>query len=202
MKKLVAVLLSALLVLSFAACGNTPAGEQTDSQYVKEKGKLVVGITDYAPMDYKDENGEWTGFDAEFARLFAQELGVDCEFFLLADWGQRFNELSTKNIDVIWNGMTISEDVKNNTSCSKPYVVNAQVVVMQADKVSQYPDTQSIQSLQFAVEDGSVAEEVLTDLGITDYLKMQDMGFALLEVKNGEKIVECDNCGRILYVEN
>lgn len=184
MKKMFALTLAfMMLLLCFAGCG----GEKTDSdlKYIQDKGKLVVGITDYAPMDYKDENGEWTGFDAEFARLFAQELGVECEFLLLADWGQKFTELKDKNIDAIWNGMTISNDVKANTNCSDPYVVNAQVVVMKADKVADYTDVESVKDLQFAVEDGSVAEEVLDGLGITDYLKLQDMGMALLEVSAG-----------------
>ena len=102
MKKIIAMLLALMLVLTcFAACGSAPAADEAgsndavqadDSQtaddgsdlaFVQSNGKLVVGITDYAPMDYKDDNGEWTGFDAEFARLFAEELGVECEFFVL-----------------------------------------------------------------------------------------------------------------------
>ncbi len=184
MKKLFAIVLSAvMLLLTFAGCGGDAA--KSDLQYIKDKGKFVVGITDYAPMDYKDENGQWTGFDAELSMLFAKELGVECEFFLISDWGQKFNELKDKNIDAIWNGMTISKDVLANTSCSDPYVVNAQVVVMKADKVADYPDVESVKQLKFAVEDGSVAEEVLDDLGITDYVKLQDMGMALLEVSSG-----------------
>ena len=79
MKKMIALLLAAMLMLTcFAGCG---AKDDSDMGYVKKNGKLVVGITDYAPMDYKDDNGEWIGFDAEFARLFAEELGVDISFF-------------------------------------------------------------------------------------------------------------------------
>lgn len=183
MKKLFALLIAVLMMVSMVACGGKDSG--SDLEYIQKKGKLVVGITDYAPMDYKDENGEWIGFDADFAKLFAEELGVECEFLVLADWGQRFNELNSKNIDVIWNGMTISQDVLSNCSCSDPYVVNAQVVVMKADVAANYADKESVKDLQFAVEDGSVAEEVLTDMGITDYLKLQDMATALLEVKSG-----------------
>ena len=102
MKKLFALLIAVLLMVSMVACGGKDSG--SDLEYIQKKGKLVVGITDYAPMDYKDENGEWIGFDADFAKLFAEELGVECEFLVLADWGQRFNELNSKNIDVIWNG--------------------------------------------------------------------------------------------------
>ena len=74
MKKYIAMALALMLILScFAGCSAEPA---TDSEYVKKNGKLVVGITDYAPMDFKDENGQWTGFDAEFAKLFAKELNT------------------------------------------------------------------------------------------------------------------------------
>lgn len=184
MKKLFALVMASLMVMMcFVGCGGAKDG--SDLQYIKDKGKFVVGITEYEPMDYKDENGQWTGFDAELSRLFAQELGVECEFFLLADWGQKFNELKDQNIDAIWNGMTISDDVRANTSCSDPYVVNAQVIVMKADRVADYPDAESVKDLQFAVEDGSVAEEVLDGMGITDYLKLQDMAMALLEVSSG-----------------
>ena len=148
MKK-VALFLSVLMLLScFAGCNKA---EGSDLAYIKEKGKLVVGITEYAPMDYLDDKGEWIGFDADFARLFAKELNVDIEFFVIADWGKKFMELETKNIDVIWNGMTISDDVLNNTSCSNPYVKNAQVVVMAADKLTSYPDAASMKDLKVAL---------------------------------------------------
>ena len=79
MKKFIALTLAVLLTLAcFAGCGK--AEPATDLAAIKDKGKIVIGITDYAPMDYKDENGNWTGFDAEFAQMFAKELGVDCEF--------------------------------------------------------------------------------------------------------------------------
>ena len=94
MKKTIALLLVLVLGLSlFTGCGSSSAG--SDLKYVQDNGKIVVGITDYAPMDFKDENGEWTGFEAEFARLFAEELGVDCEFFVISDWGKKFLELET-----------------------------------------------------------------------------------------------------------
>ena len=134
-----------------AAAGDTTAAAATDLSYIQDNGKLIVGITDYAPMDYKDENGNWTGFDAEFAQLFAKELGVDCEFFVIADWGKKFVELETKNIDAVWNGMTITDEAKLNASVSNPYVVNAQVLVMKADKIASYADAAYIVDQAVAV---------------------------------------------------
>ncbi len=184
MKKLFARILAVLMVAAcFAGCSSTKENSDLDS--IREKGKLLVGITDYAPMDYKDEKGDWTGFDAEFARMFAQELGVDVEFFLLSDWGQKFYELETRNIDVIWNGMTLTEEVKLNTSCSDPYVINAQVVVMKKDVVGNYPDVDSLKGLNFAVESGSAGEDALINLGITAYVAVQDQTSAVLEVAAG-----------------
>ena len=83
MKKLLSLTLALAMILTlFTACG---ASSDSDLKTIQKAGKIVVGITDYAPMDYKDENGEWTGFDAEFARMFAEELDVDCEFFVISD---------------------------------------------------------------------------------------------------------------------
>lgn len=203
MKKLIAMLLAIVLCLScFAACGantgtettgatdgettqDTTAAADSDLAYIQDKGKIIVGITDYEPMDYKDENGEWTGFDAEFARLVAEEIGVEVEFFVLSDWGMKFNELETKNIDVVWNGMTITDEALANASVSDPYVVNAQVVVMKADVVGNYKDAESMKELTFAVEDGSAGADALEAVGITEYVALQDQTAALMEVKAG-----------------
>jgi len=183
MKKVFAILLAITMALGcFAGCGSKA---DSDLAYVKDKGVLVVGITDYAPMDYKDEKGEWTGFDAEFARLVAKELGVEVEFFLLSDWGQKFYELETKNIDCVWNGMTITEEALLNASVSNPYVINAQVIVMKSDVVGNYPDTDSIKDLNFAVESGSAGEAALVDLGITNIVALQDQTSAVMEVAAG-----------------
>ena len=184
MKKAMALMM-ALMMAAVCLAGCSGSKENSDLSYVQGKKKLVVGITDYAPMDYKDENGDWTGFDAEFARLFAKELNVEVEFFILSDWGQKFYELETKNIDVIWNGMTLTDEVKLNTNCSDPYVLNAQVVVMKKDQVASYQDIDSIKGLKFAVESGSAGEDALKDREITDYVAVQDQTSAVMEVAAG-----------------
>ena len=182
MKKVIAVLLIAMLLL--AGCGKK-TDAASDLAYVQEKGTLVVGITDYAPMDYRDDSGAWTGFDAEFALLIGEKLGVKVEFFELADWDSKFLELDAKNIDCIWNGMTITDEVLKNTACSNPYVKNAQVVVMEKTKAGDYPDADSIKGLKFAVEKSSAGALALDDLGITGYVETSDQAGALMEVKAG-----------------
>ncbi len=183
MKKMFAMLLVLVLVLScFAGCG---AKETSDLAAIKKAGKIVIGITDYAPMDYKDENGNWTGFDAEFAMLFAQELGVECEFYEIADWGKKFMELDTKQIDAVWNGMTITDEAKLNSSVSDPYVINAQVVVMKADIVSDYDYMEAFNGLTIAVESGSAGEDAANELAGVTVVPLGTQSAALLEVKSG-----------------
>lgn len=202
MKKFVSILLSLLLVcgcvLAFAACGakdeteTTAAGtdettaapvEGSDLEYILNKGKLVVGITDYAPMDYKDENGEWIGFDAEYARAVAEKLGVEVEFIEI-DWDNKVNELNSNAIDCIWNGMTILDDLKTSLDFTDPYVVNAQVVVMKADKVADYADAESMAELTFAVEAGSAGAGVAEENGFTT-TEVSTQADALTEVESG-----------------
>ena len=184
MKKMMTLVLALLLIAScFAGCGAKE--NASDLAYVQNNKKLVVGITDYAPMDYKDENGQWTGFDAEFAQLFAKELGVDCEFYVIADWGKKFMELDTKQIDAVWNGMTITEEAKLNSSVSNPYVVNAQVVVMKADIIGNYTTIDSMAGLTIAVENGSAGQDAAAVIPDGNIIPLQDQGSALMEVKAG-----------------
>ena len=183
MKKLFAIILVLALALTcFTACG---AKVDSDLKNIQNKGKIVVGITDYAPMDYKDENGQWTGFDAEFAQLFAKELGVECEFYVIADWGKKFLELDTNQIDAVWNGMTITEEAMLNSSVSDAYVVNAQVVVMKSDVLANFPDADSMKDLVFAVENGSAGQSAAEAAGITNIILTQDQAAALMEVAAG-----------------
>ena len=184
MKKMITLVLALLMLASLlTACGN--AAPKTDLESIKDAGKLVVGITDYAPMDYKDENGNWTGFDAEFAQLFAKELGVECEFYVIADWGKKFMELETKQIDAVWNGMTITEEATSNSSVSDPYVINAQVVVMKADVVANYADTAIMNGLTIAVENGSAGQDAAAAIEGATIVPLQDQAAALMEVKAG-----------------
>jgi len=162
---IVVVLIAAAALLLPGLFGKDDKAAATDMQYVKDKGVLVVGITDFAPMDYKDENGNWIGFDADLAKAFAAELGVKVEFVEI-DWDSKILELNAKTVDCIWNGMTLTDAVKAAMETSNPYMNNAQVVVVPADKAAQYQSVESLKDLTFAVEAGSAGEAEVTKLGL------------------------------------
>ena len=217
MKKVMACLLAAAMVLSMAACGGTKSSETTaaaketkaetsaeetkkeeteaagtskassddgsDVDYVKEKGKLVVGITEFEPMDYQNESGEWIGFDADMAKAFAESLGVDAEFVVI-DWDNKILELDGKTIDCVWNGMTLTDEVKSSMECSNAYLNNAQIVIVPGDKADQYQTEDSIKELSFAVEAGSAGEAQAKELGLT-YTSVTSQADALMEVAAG-----------------
>lgn len=182
MKKYLALILALVMaVMAFAACGkkteepaaptgedaaasNTDLTEISDAAYVLGKGKLVVGITDFAPMDYKDESGEWVGFDADLARAFAESLGIGIEFVEIV-WDNKIIELDSKVIDCVWNGMTLTDEVTSAMNCTEPYCNNAQVIVIPADKAEAYTSVESVKDLTFAVEAGSAGEAVATENG-------------------------------------
>ena len=151
--------------------------------YVVDKGTLVVGITDFEPMDYKDENGDWVGFDADMAKAFAESLGVDVEFVEI-DWDNKVLELDGKSIDCVWNGMTLTDEVTSSMECTGAYLNNAQVVVVPKNVANKYQDTDSLADLSFAVEAGSAGEAEVSALGL-NYTPVKAQSDALLEVASG-----------------
>jgi len=198
MKKILALVLALLMItVMFAACGektDAPAddtasdvnegnSEKTDLEYVLDKGVLVVGITDFAPMDYEDDNGNWIGFDADMAKAFAESLGVEVEFVEI-EWGSKVMELNGKTIDCVWNGMTLTDEVKSAMECSNPYCNNAQVVIVNKDVAENYKTAEDCKELNFAVEDGSAGQEMAVENGF-NYTPVLDQATALFEVSSG-----------------
>ncbi|MBQ8642485.1 MAG: transporter substrate-binding domain-containing protein [Clostridia bacterium] len=180
MKKILSLVLAAMMLMACVSCGG---GKVADVQAVKDAGKMIIGITEYAPMNYQ-ENGEWTGFDTEFAQKVCEKLGVTAEFIVI-DWDNKILELDSKGIDAVWNGMTITDEVKNGMSVSNAYVKNAQVVVMAADAVANYADAASMADLTFAVEAGSAGEAAAADAGLANVTAVVDQATALMEVASG-----------------
>ena len=180
MKKVISLCLAVLTAaMCFAGCGKK---EESDSAYVKAKGKLIVGVTEFAPMDYK-ENDKWIGFDADMATAFAKSLGVEAEIIEI-DWDNKTMELDGKTVDCVWNGMTLTEDVLSAMSCSKAYCNNAQVVVIPKDKAQSFQTAESCKSLKFAVENGSAGKEQAEANGF-QFTEVKDQATALMEVAGG-----------------
>ncbi len=185
MKKILALMLALSMLFVLCACGSAPqkAADDSDLAYVKDKGVLVVGITDFAPMDYQDADGNWIGFDADMAAAFAESLGVEVQFVEI-EWSNKILELDGKTIDCVWNGMTLIDEVLSAMSCSKAYCNNAQIVIVPADVADQYQTVESLSGLNIAVEDGSAGEIVVSELGLT-YTEVLAQSDAIMEVAAG-----------------
>lgn len=181
MKKILSMILALTMVFALCACGS--AKSDSDLEYIKKKGTLVVGITDFAPMDYKDEAGEWIGFDADMAKAFASSLGVKAEFIEI-DWDNKVLELNNKSIDCVWNGMTLTDEVTTTMSCGDAYCNNAQVVVLAAAVADQYQDVASLKDLAFAVENGSAGMDAAAENGF-NFTAVDTQAKALMEVASG-----------------
>lgn len=204
MKKLIALMLSVVMCFCMVACGEdgkettdkTPeqtqntsgtsgaaANGESDTAYVQSKGKLLIGITDFEPMDYKDKSGEWVGFDADMAKAFAKSLGVEAEFVEI-EWDNKVFELDSKSLDCVWNGMTLTDEVTSAMECSKPYCNNAQVAIVKKEDADKYQTVESLKDLSFAVEGGSAGEKVLKGLGY-NFTAVKAQSDAVMEVSAG-----------------
>lgn len=169
MKKFLALIMAvAMSVCCFAGCSKGDT--------------LVVGITDFAPMDYKEE-GEWVGFDADMAKAFAEEIGMKVEFVEI-DWDNKALELDSGTIDCVWNGMTLTEEVKEAMDTSNAYCNNAQVVIVKKDVADKYQKAEDCKKLKFAVEAGSAGEAQAKEYGFTA-TPVKDQATALMEVAAG-----------------
>ena len=202
MKRLVSAFLAGAMALSLAACGGaaststvassaasgSAAASETaasDLDYIKEKGKLVIGYTVYEPMNYTDADGNFTGFDTELATAVCEKLGVEPEFVEI-NWDTKVVELDAKSIDCIWNGMTLTEDIMANTATTKAYAKNAQVVVVKDG--TDYTSTADLADKTVVAEAGSAGEAAIQgdeNLSKADYVSKSVQTDCLMEVAAG-----------------
>ncbi|HJG29198.1 MAG: transporter substrate-binding domain-containing protein [Gemmiger sp.] len=209
MKKWISMLLAVGMAASLAACGSTAttdsaaasestadvastaeaaadtADGESDLAYIQEKGKMTIGYTVYAPMNYTDENGEFVGFDTELATAVCEQLGVEPEFVEI-NWDTKIVELDAKSIDCIWNGMTLTDDIMSNTACTEAYAKNAQVIVMKAD--AGYTSTADLVGKTVVAEAGSAGESTIQgdeNLSQADYISKSVQTDCLMEVAAG-----------------
>ena len=204
MKRLVSAFLAGAMALSLAACGGaaststvassaasgsaaasaaeTAAG---DLDYIKGKGKMVIGYTVYEPMNYTDADGNFTGFDTELATAVCEKLGVEPEFVEI-NWDTKVVELDAKSIDCIWNGMTLTDDIMANTATTKAYAKNAQVVVVKDG--TDYASTADLVGKTVVAEAGSAGEAAIEgdeNLAQADYVSKSVQTDCLMEVAAG-----------------
>ncbi|MCR4640821.1 MAG: transporter substrate-binding domain-containing protein [Lachnospiraceae bacterium] len=198
-KKLISLFAAVLGVMCLAGCGESkPAqtepdanGGQTaassDYDYIKNNGKMVIGITIYEPMNYYDENNNLTGFDTEFATDLCSRLGVTPSFQVI-DWDMKETELKSKNIDCIWNGLTVTEERRANMDFTKTYLLNRQCVVVKSENVSKYKDKESLASAMMSAESGSAGESAIVDdpvLSAASYTASNSQQDALVALNAG-----------------
>lgn len=200
MKKFISTVLALGMAASLAACGGSAstaastestaasAAEATadsDLAYIKNKGKMTIGYTVYEPMNYTDESGTFTGFDTELATAVCEKLGVEPDFVEI-NWDTKETELAAKSIDCIWNGLTLTDDREANMACTKPYVKNAQVVVMKAD--ADYISTADLAGKTVVAESGSAGETTIEEdegLQQADFVAKSVQTDCLMEVAAG-----------------
>lgn len=159
---------------------------ESDLEYIKGKGKMTIGYTVYAPMNYTDDKGEFVGFDTEFAKAVCEKLGVEPDFVEI-NWDTKEIELEAKTIDCIWNGFTMTEEREENLDFSVPYILNKQVVVIRKADAEKYKDTASLSSARLVAEVASAGETAIADdenLAKATYTAVTKQTDALLEVKS------------------
>lgn len=198
MKKLLAVVLATLMCLTvFVGCqkqenvldnnNDDVNNVESDLTAIKATGKLVVGITYFAPMNYIDDDGNLVGFETEFAKAVANKLGLEAEFVEI-DWGTKEIELASKNIDCIWNGMTINPERAETMSISNPYMQNKQVLVAKAENADKYTTAEGLKDATIVAEAESAGEGVANENALfaeSNYIAVKDMATALMEVASG-----------------
>ena len=202
LKRIASAFLAGALALSLAACGGSAstsaaasasgsaagsasAAAGSDLDYIKGKGKMVIGYTVYEPMNYTDADGNFTGFDTELATAVCAKLGVEPEFVEI-NWDTKVVELDAKSIDCIWNGLTLTDEIKENTATTKPYAKNAQVVVVKDG--TEYTSTADLVGKTVVAEAGSAGESAIADdasLSQADYISKSVQTDCLMEVAAG-----------------
>lgn len=200
LKRFAALALAAALALSLTACGKTggEAGNSTapgstpaasdDWTTIEKSGKLKIGFTYFEPMNYKDDKGEFVGFETEFATAVCEKLGLTPEFVEI-NWDAKTMELESQKIDCIWNGMTITPELSAALAISDPYIKNYQVVIIRSADADKFKSTADLAAGTVEAEAGSAGEGAVQDdenLSKATYQPVTKQTDALLEVKTGK----------------
>lgn len=185
MKKTIALLLALMLAVGLCACGGSSGSTDADWAYIESKGEMIIGITYFEPMNYLLDDGTLTGFETEFAEAVCGILGVTPKFQEIS-WSAKETELAAKNIDCIWNGMTITEERAENMTISQPYMANKQVLIVKSENAAAMAD--SVDGLTIVAEAESAGEGVIQTEAFfenADILGVDTQAKSLMEVAAG-----------------
>ena len=196
MKKILALILAVMMLTCLFAGCNKPAenndvlsdgGDATatsDTDYIMANGEMIIGMTLFAPMNYY-EGEELIGFETEFAKAVCEKIGVTPKFQEI-NWDAKEIELNAKNIDCIWNGMTITDERKANMEISNPYMANKQVMVVKKDNAEKFAE--GVIGAAVVAEAGSAGEEIATSEEFfkeSAFTPVDSMAKALMDVAAG-----------------
>ncbi|OQY33169.1 MAG: amino acid ABC transporter substrate-binding protein [Spirochaetaceae bacterium 4572_59] len=188
-KSLIVFLVLAVCSASVFAGGNQESASGDNSlEYIKEKGVFVLGLDDsFPPMGFRDENGEITGFDIDLAKEVCKRMGVELKLQPI-DWDAKILDLNSKDIDVIWNGLSINPERKEKIEFSKAYIANRQIIIVQAG--SAIDSKADLAAKTVGVQLGSTADDAVnndadTMASLDELVKFQDNVQALMDLEVG-----------------
>lgn len=188
MKTFSRILTLVLAVLLCTAMLASCSGSDSDYATIKKSGKLVIGITIYEPMNYYEADGKTlTGFDTDFAVAVCEKLGLEPSFQII-DWKTKETTLKSGNIDCIWNGLTVTEERRENMDFTTTYLTNRQCIVINKANADKYTSTSSLASASISAEKESAGESAIKaddSLKAATYTPSADQQSALLGLKAG-----------------
>ncbi|MCR4904846.1 MAG: transporter substrate-binding domain-containing protein [Clostridiales bacterium] len=157
MKKVFALLIAAVLLLSLAACG---ASSPKNDPAVAGRTGFIMGIDpEYPPFSYLGDDGNYTGFDVEICQAVCDYLGWNMTIFGV-NWDEKLVQLDSLECDCVWSGMTILDSMKDaGYVISKPYYDNTQVLVVKED--SGFASSADLAGKLVAVQLGTSGEILL-----------------------------------------
>ncbi|MCF7930367.1 MAG: amino acid ABC transporter substrate-binding protein [Acholeplasmataceae bacterium] len=185
MKKLSGLLILLLTVFVLIGCQKNEIPNTWEE--IEERGYIIVGLDDtFAPMGFRDNDGNLVGFDVDLAKAVGELLGVEVRFQPI-DWDSKVLELNAGTIDMIWNGLTITESRLEEMSFSSAYLGNSQIIITKKDStidtVNDLIGKKVGVQISSASEDAVTASSIFTQLD--EFVKYDTFNAALLELSNG-----------------
>ena len=190
MKKILSMLslvMAAVLMLTGCASSDKGVDAKNDLMNIKAAGKMVIGITESAPMNYYDEEGNLVGFDTEYAKIVCERLGVEAEFKII-NWNTKEKDLEKGEVDAVWNGLTVNKNRRKDMDFTKVYLTNKQCVVIDKSDVSVYTSAQKMKDAVVTAEAGSAGEVAVSYnryLSKADYVPSGSQSNALIALAAG-----------------